>query len=85
MSHGWPGSVVEFQKVIGQLSDPTAHGGDASDAFHVICPSLPGYGFSDKPAEKGWGVERIGNAWAQLMRGSATDGYVARAGTGGPR
>jgi len=53
MTHGWPGSIVEFQKVIGPLSDPVAHGGDAEDAFHVVCPSLPGYGFSDKPTETG--------------------------------
>ena len=54
ITHGWPGSVVEFLKVIGPLTDPTAHGGDAADAFHVVCPSLPGYGFSDKPARPGW-------------------------------
>jgi pimeloyl-ACP methyl ester carboxylesterase len=67
MTHGWPGSVVEFVKVIGLLSDPTAHGGDAADAFHVVCPSLPGYGFSGKPAGPGWGIQRIAAAWAQLM------------------
>jgi pimeloyl-ACP methyl ester carboxylesterase len=67
ISHGWPGSIVEFLKVIGPLTDPTAHGGDASDAFHVVCPSLPGYGFSDKPARPGWGVERIARAWTVLM------------------
>ena len=60
ITHGWPGSIVEFHKVIGPLTDPTAHGGDAADAFHVVCPSLPGYGFSDKPTAPGWGVERIG-------------------------
>ena len=59
LTHGWPGSVVEFLKVIGPLTDPAAHGGDAADAFHVVCPSLPGYGFSDKPTRTGWGVERI--------------------------
>jgi hypothetical protein len=59
ITHGWPGSIVEFEKVIGPLADPTAHGGDAADAFHLVCPSLPGYGFSDKPARPGWGVERI--------------------------
>jgi hypothetical protein len=62
MTHAWPGSIVEFLKAIGPLTDPTAHGGDASDAFHVVCPSLPGYGFSDKPAEPGWGFERIAAA-----------------------
>jgi epoxide hydrolase len=67
LTHGWPGSVVEFLKVIGPLTDPTAHGGDAADAFDVVCPSLPGYGFSDKPTQPGWGVERIAAAWARLM------------------
>jgi pimeloyl-ACP methyl ester carboxylesterase len=67
ITHGWPGSVVEFLKVIGPLTDPTAHGGQATDAFHVVCPSLPGYGFSDKPARPGWGMERIANAWTRLM------------------
>ena len=80
LTHGWPGSVVEFQKVIGPLSDPMAHGGNASDAFHVVCPSLPGFGFSDKPAETGWGVERIGNAWAQLMARLGYGRYVAQGG-----
>ncbi len=67
MTHGWPGSVVEFVNVIGPLTDPVAYGGQARDAFHVVCPSLPGYGFSDKPAETGWGIERIARAWATLM------------------
>ena len=67
MTHGWPGSIVEFLKVIGPLTDPVAHGGDPADAFHVVCPSLPGYGFSGKPAAAGWGVERIARAWAALM------------------
>jgi pimeloyl-ACP methyl ester carboxylesterase len=67
MTHGWPGSIVEFLGVIGPLTDPVAHGGDATDAFHIVCPSLPGYGFSDKPARTGWGVERIASAWAVLM------------------
>lgn len=64
ITHGWPGSVVEFLKVIGPLSDPSGHGGDA---FHVVCPSLPGYGFSGKPDQTGWGIERIAGAWASLM------------------
>jgi epoxide hydrolase len=68
MTHGWPGSIVEFLKVVGPLSNPTAHGGDAVDAFHVVCPSLPGYGFSDKPAGPGWGIQRIAAAWSVLMR-----------------
>jgi pimeloyl-ACP methyl ester carboxylesterase len=67
MTHGWPGSVVEFLKVIEPLTDPIAHGGNATDAFHVVCPSLPGFGFSGKPALPGWGVERIAAAWAELM------------------
>jgi epoxide hydrolase len=67
ITHGWPGSIVEFLKVIDPLANPTAHGGSADDAFHVVCPSLPGYGFSDKPTRPGWGVERIAAAWAVLM------------------
>ena len=63
LTHGWPGSVVEFLKVIGPLTDPD----DGGDAFHVVCPSLPGYGFSGKPGQAGWGVERIARAWAELM------------------
>jgi epoxide hydrolase len=67
LTHGWPGSVIEFLEVLRPLTDPPADGGDAADAFHVVCPSLPGYGFSDKPARPGWGVERIAEAWAELM------------------
>jgi len=77
LTHGWPGSVVEFEKAVGPLCDPTAHGGDAADAFHVVCPSLPGYGFSDKPTEPGWGVERIAGAWAQLMARLGYERYGA--------
>jgi pimeloyl-ACP methyl ester carboxylesterase len=83
LTHGWPGSVVEFLKVIGPLTDPVAHGGDAADAFHVVCPSLPGYGFSDKPAETGWGVERIAASWAQLMARLGYDRYGAQGGDWG--
>ena len=83
MSHGWPGSVVEFHKVIGPLSDPVAHGGAAEDAFHVVCPSLPGFGFSDKPSETGWGVERIADTWAALMGKLGYAGYVAQGGDWG--
>jgi pimeloyl-ACP methyl ester carboxylesterase len=68
ITHGWPGSIVEFLKMLGPLADPTAHCGSATDAFHVVCPSLPGYGFSDKPAQPGWGIERIATAWTVLMR-----------------
>jgi pimeloyl-ACP methyl ester carboxylesterase len=67
ITHGWPGSVIEFLKVLGPLAGPTAHGGKAADAFHVVCPSLPGYGFSDKPAGPGWGIETIADAWIRLM------------------
>jgi epoxide hydrolase len=77
MTHGWPGSIVEFLKVLGPLTDPTAHGGDAADAFHLVCPSLPGYGFSDKPARPGWGVERIAGAWATLMARLGYERYGA--------
>ncbi len=67
ITHGWPGSVVEFHKVIEPLVDPVAHGGNAADAFHVVCPSLPGFGFSGKPTTTGWGVDRIARTWAALM------------------
>ena len=67
ITHGWPGSIVEFHKVIEPLTDPTAHGGSAADAFHVVAPSLPGFGFSGKPLGTGWGVQRIGEAFSQLM------------------
>ena len=68
ITHGWPGSVIEFFKVIEPLTNPTAHGGRAEDAFHVVAPSLPGFGFSDKPAERGWNVDRISSAHALAMR-----------------
>ena len=83
LTHGWPGSVVEFLKVIGPLTDPAAHGGDAAAAFHVVCPSLPGYGFSDKPAGTGWGVERIAAAWIQIMARLGYDRYGAQGGDWG--
>ncbi|WP_419997779.1 epoxide hydrolase family protein [Streptomyces boninensis] len=67
LTHGWPGSVVEFLDVIGPLTNPTAHGGNAADAFHVVVPSMPGFGFSDRPADTGWKVPRIAAAWGQLM------------------
>ena len=78
MTHGWPGSIVEFIKVIGPLSDPSAYGGDRADAFHVVSPSLPGYGFSDKPQRPGWGVERIAAAWAELMARLGYERYGAQ-------
>jgi pimeloyl-ACP methyl ester carboxylesterase len=68
LTHGWPGSVLEFRDVIGPLTDPVAHGGKASDAFHLVIPSLPGFGFSDKPASTGWDVGRIAQAWVTLMQ-----------------
>ena len=83
ITHGWPGSIVEFVKVIGPLTDPTAYGGAASDAFHVVCPSLPGYGFSDKPARPGWNVQRIAGAWALLMSRLGYDRYGAQGGDWG--
>jgi pimeloyl-ACP methyl ester carboxylesterase len=78
ITHGWPGSIVEFLKVIGPLTDPTAHGGDSGDAFHVVCPSLPGYGFSDKPTRPGWGVQRIAAAWTVLMARLGYERYGAQ-------
>lgn len=67
MTHGWPGSVLEFRAMIGPLTDPTAYGGQASDAFHLVIPALPGFGFSDKPTSPGWGVGKTASAWVQLM------------------
>jgi epoxide hydrolase len=83
MTHGWPGSVLEFLDVIGPLADPVAHGGDAADAFHVVCPSLPGYGFSDKPSEAGWGIDRIADAWTTLMARLGYERYGAQGGDWG--
>src|SRR5579871_2385286 len=80
MTHGWPGSVVELLETIGPLTDPTAHGGRAEDAFHLVLPSIPGYGFSDEPTELGWGPIRIGHAWAELMRRLGYTRYVAQGG-----
>ena len=83
LTHGWPGSVIEFMEVIGPLTDPVAHGGKAEDAFHVVVPSLPGYGFSGKPAANGWGVEKIGRAWAELMRRLGYTRWFAQGGDWG--
>lgn len=83
MTHGWPGSVVEFLKVIGPLSDPAAHGGDPRDAFHIVCPSLPGFGFSGKPTAPGWTTQRIGSAWGELMARLDYPRYVAQGGDWG--
>lgn len=83
LTHGWPGSVIEFLKAIGPLTDPTAHGGQPQDAFHVVVPSLPGYGFSDKPAALGWNIERIARAWVELMRTLGYSRWVAQGGDWG--
>jgi pimeloyl-ACP methyl ester carboxylesterase len=81
--HGWPGSVYEFHKVIGRLTDPAAHGGKAEDAFHVVCPSLPGFGFSGKPREKGWNSQRMAEVIAKLMARLGYDRYGAQGGDWG--
>jgi len=83
ITHGWPGSVVEFHKVIEPLTNPTAHGGNAADAFHVVCPSLPGFGFSAKPTATGWGVDRIARTWAELMSRLGYSRYGAQGGDWG--
>jgi pimeloyl-ACP methyl ester carboxylesterase len=83
MTHGWPGSVFELVKVIAPLTDPTAHGGKAEDAFHLVLPSMPGYGFSARPQGTGWGPDRIARAWAELMRRLGYDRYVSQGGDWG--
>lgn len=83
ITHGWPGSVIEFLKVIGPLTNPEAHGGKARDAFHVVAPSLPGFGFSGKPTARGWNAERIARAWAELMQRLGYGRYVAQGGDWG--
>ena len=83
VNHGWPGSIVEQLKIIERLTDPEAHGGSAADAFHVVIPSMPGYGFSGKPTSTGWGPERMGRAWATLMSRLGYDAYVAQGGDWG--
>jgi pimeloyl-ACP methyl ester carboxylesterase len=80
MTHGWPGSVVELLDTVGPLTDPTAHGGTAADAFHLVLPSLPGYGFSSEPAELGWDAARTARAWAELMQRLGYTRYVAQGG-----
>jgi pimeloyl-ACP methyl ester carboxylesterase len=80
MTHGWPGSVIELLETVGPLTDPTAHGGDAKDAFHLVLPSLPGYGCSEEPVELGWESARIGQAWAEVMRRLGYTRYVAQGG-----
>ena len=83
VTHGWPGSIIEQLKIIDPLANPTAHGGNASDAFHVVMPSMPGYGFSGKPASTGWGPGRMGRAWAELMKRLGYTRYVAQGGDWG--
>jgi epoxide hydrolase len=85
MTHGWPGSVVEFHKVIEPLTNPVAFGASAADAFHVVCPSLPGFGFSGKPTQPGWGQERIADTWDQLMARLGYPRYGAQGGDWGSR
>jgi epoxide hydrolase len=83
MTHGWPGSVLEFRDVIGPLTDPAAHGGNASDAFHLVIPSLPGFGFSDKPTETGWNLGRTSDAWITLMQRLGYERWGAQGGDWG--
>jgi pimeloyl-ACP methyl ester carboxylesterase len=83
VNHGWPGSIIEQLKIIDPLVDPTAHGASAADAFHVVIPSMPGYGFSGKPTSTGWGPERMGRAWAELMTRLGYTDYVAQGGDWG--
>src|SRR6478752_1408391 len=80
MTHGWPGSVIELLDTVGPLTDPTAHGGSAADAFHLVLPSLPGYGFSGEPTELGWENGRIARAWAELMHRLGYARYVGQGG-----
>jgi pimeloyl-ACP methyl ester carboxylesterase len=83
ITHGWPGSIIEQLKLIGPLTDPTAHGGTAADAFHVVIPSMAGYGFSGKPTTTGWGPERMARAWNVLMKRLGYERYVAQGGDWG--
>ncbi len=83
ITHGWPGSIVEFMKIIGPLTDPTRYGGTAEDAFHLVIPCLPGFGFSDKPAENGWDAVRIAKAWGALMQRLGYSKWVAQGGDWG--
>jgi len=80
MTHGWPGSVIELLETVGPLTDPTVHGGRAKDAFDLVLPSVPGYGFSPEPRELGWGPGRVAEAWAELMHGLGYTRYVAQGG-----
>ena len=83
ITHGWPGSIIELLKVVGPLTDPTAHGGRVEDAFHLVLPSLPDYGFSGKPRDTGWDAIHIASAWTELMRRLGYDHYVSQGGDWG--
>src|SRR5262249_23241742 len=83
VNHGWPGSIIEQLKIIDPLTNPTAHSASASDAFHLVIPSMPGYGFSGKPTSTGWGPERMARAWAELMKRLGYSRYVAQGGDWG--
>ena len=83
ITHGWPGSIIEMLEVIDPLTNPTAHGASASDAFHLVIPSMPGYGYSGKPRETGWGPDRMARAWAELMKRLGYTRYVAQGGDWG--
>lgn len=83
LCHGWPGSILEFRHLIGPLTDPVAHGGNAEDAFHLVIPSMPGFGFSGKPATTGWNISRIADAWITLMRRLGYDSWFAQGGDWG--
>ncbi|WP_109525825.1 MULTISPECIES: epoxide hydrolase family protein [Nocardia] len=83
VTHGWPGSIIEQLKIVAPLTDPTAHGGDASDAFHLVIPSMPGYGFSGRPTTTGWGPERIAGGWIELMRQLGYTRFAAQGGDWG--
>ena len=84
LTHGWPGSIVEFLKLIGPLTDPVSFGGDAADSFDVVVPSLPGFGFSGKPTETGWTVSRIASAWVELMKRLGYPRWARKAAIGVP-
>ena len=83
MTHGWPGSIIEFLDIVEPLTNPTAHGGRAEDAFHFVAPSLPGFGFSDKPSSKGWDADRIARAWGELMKRLGYKRFIAQGGDWG--
>src|SRR5215218_20719 len=83
VNHGWPGSIIEQLKIVDRLTNPTAHGGSAEDAFDIVIPSMPGYGFSGKPTNTGWGPERMGRAWDVLMKRLGYTRYVAQGGDWG--